>query len=69
MWKKVFAGFKRILCRKKGSPTLEYVVIIAVGAAFASLLLWAFSGGERNAITTILREKVLEVISGTVVKK
>ncbi len=47
---------------KKGSPTLEYVILIAAGAAFAGLLLFAFKGGEDNDITDTLREKVVDVI-------
>ncbi|KPC77554.1 hypothetical protein ADL26_02095 [Thermoactinomyces vulgaris] len=47
---------------KKGSPTLEYVIIIAAGAAFAGLLLFAFKGGEDNEITKTLRTKVNDVV-------
>lgn len=47
---------------KKGSPTLEYVILIAAGAAFAGLLLFAFKGGEENKITKTLKEKVNNVV-------
>lgn len=61
--------FKKPLSSKKGSPTLEYVVIIAVGAAFAGLLLSAF-GGKDNPIKKALKDKVETTVkdSGNVTK-
>lgn len=47
---------------KKGSPTLEYVILIAAGAAFAGLLLFAFKGGEDNKISKTLQKKVNDVV-------
>lgn len=53
--------FKKPLSSKKGSPTLEYVVIIAVGAAFAGLLLSVF-GGDDNPIGKALKSKVEKTV-------
>jgi len=47
----------------KGSSTMEYVIIIAVGALFASLLYMTMSDGE-GLIQSALEKKVLEVIQG-----
>jgi hypothetical protein len=50
---------------------ISYIGIhfIAVGAAFASLLLWAFDGGKENPLSQTLREKVKQVINGTKIKE
>jgi hypothetical protein len=48
---------------KKGSPTLEYVIIIAAGAAFAGLLLFVFKGGESNPLVQTLKGKVTGVVN------
>ena len=46
-----------------GSATMEYVIIIAVGALFASLLYMAMSDGE-GLIQSALEKKVREIIEG-----
>lgn len=55
---------------RKGSPTLEYVVIIAVGAAFAALLLQAFKGDGKDSVGGMLKQKVIDTVekSGNVEK-
>ncbi len=53
--------FKSILSNKKGSSTVEYVIIIGVGAAVAGLLATALSEGNDGIVNT-LRQKVKEVI-------
>lgn len=58
---------KNIFKSKKGSPTLEYVLIIAAGAAFAALLLGVFSkedGGVGEKIQGELQKRVIETIEG-----
>jgi hypothetical protein len=68
MWKlrwervKEFLPSLKPLKSRKGSPTLEYVIIIAAGAAFAGLLLYAFKGGEDNDLVDTLRDKVTDVV-------
>lgn len=47
---------------KRGASTLEYIIIIAVGALFAGLLLAAMNSPD---IQQSLREKVEEVLNGT----
>lgn len=49
-----------LLSSRKGSPTMEYVVIIAVGALFASLLMLVF---EDQSISGLLKEKVEQAIN------
>lgn len=41
---RVYLGYKRALTNIKGSPTMEYIIIIAVGALFAGLLYNVFKG-------------------------
>ncbi|TCW36618.1 hypothetical protein EDC32_10468 [Laceyella sacchari] len=64
-WKLRLASAKEFFPRlsKKGSPTMEYVIIIAVGAAFAGLLLTIFAD-EEGGITKTLKTKVEEQIKG-----
>ncbi|MCS1352433.1 hypothetical protein [Mechercharimyces sp. CAU 1602] len=50
---------------KKGSPTLEYVVIIAVGATFAGILLNVFKTDEGNSIANELTTKVKNMITNS----
>lgn len=71
LWKLRWSGireylptFRKPLASKKGSPTLEYVVIIAVGAAFAGLLLTVF-GGEDNSIFDALKTKVENTVKSS----
>lgn len=54
--------FKNALGNKKGSSTVEYVIIIGVGAAVAGLLATALSEGNGGIVNT-LRGKVNEVIT------
>lgn len=51
--------FLRIFGERRGSSTLEYVIVIAAGALFASLLFWAVQSQE-----DVLREKVAAVLKG-----
>lgn len=64
-WKLRLAQVKEFFPRltKKGSPTMEYVIIIAVGAAFAGLLLTIFQD-DGEGIKSILKTKVEEQIKG-----
>lgn len=43
-------GYKRALSNKKGSPTMEYIIIIAVGVLFAGILYNVFSGENGDKI-------------------
>ncbi|WP_093290572.1 hypothetical protein [Thermoactinomyces sp. DSM 45892] len=50
------------LRRKKGSPTMEYVIIIGIGAVFAGLLGWVFTdAGAATNIKNAFKEKVLNL--------
>jgi len=53
--------FKNVLGNKNGSSTVEYVIIIGVGAAVAGLLATALSEGNDGIVST-LRDKVQQVI-------
>lgn len=60
--------FKSSLSNKKGSSTVEYVIIIGVGAAVAGLLATALSKGNGEIVKT-LRDKVQEVINKALTPK
>src|SRR5690606_37055784 len=48
---------------RKGSATMEYIILIAVGALFAGLLYLAMSDGE-GLIQSAMEKKVQEIIQG-----
>ncbi|MBS7531750.1 hypothetical protein IC619_014845 [Hazenella sp. IB182353] len=48
---------------KKGSPTLEYVLIIAAGAAMAGLLLAVFKDNGTD-IQEKFKTKIMDTITG-----
>lgn len=64
---RAYLGYKKALSDIKGSPTMEYVIIIAVGAAFATLLYNIFSGDD-NKIAKTIREGIEKLISDKVKK-
>lgn len=61
-YRDVAEQFKNALTNKKGSSTVEYVIIIGVGAAVAGLLATALSEGNDGIVST-LRNKVQQVIN------
>ncbi|MGA8942363.1 MAG: hypothetical protein WB502_06530 [Thermoactinomyces sp.] len=62
---------RNIFKSKKGSPTLEYVLIIAAGAAFAALLIGVFSKDSESGktIKDEITKKVTETIQGVTENK
>ncbi|MFC7443324.1 hypothetical protein [Laceyella putida] len=64
-WKLRLAQVKEFFPRisKKGSPTMEYVIIIAVGAIFAGILLSIFQEDDGDIKGTLI-EKVKTQIEG-----
>ncbi|WP_146160524.1 hypothetical protein [Desmospora activa] len=61
--KEYMPNFRKPLASKKGSPTLEYVGILAAGALFAALLVAVFSDDD-NTIFSELQERVTNAITG-----
>ncbi|WP_124726344.1 hypothetical protein [Staphylospora marina] len=62
-WYRVKEFLPRFGKSEKGSPTMEYVIIIAVGAVFATILYNIFKN-DKSGIKTELTNKVKESISG-----
>ncbi|TCP69236.1 hypothetical protein [Baia soyae] len=53
---------KRAFKSKKGSPTMEYVIIIGIGAVFAGLLGWVFTDdGAATNIKDAFKDKVMKI--------
>ena len=48
---------------RRGSPTMEYIILIAVGALFAGLLYLAMSDGE-GLIQSAMEKRVQEILRG-----
>jgi len=61
---RAYLAYKRALSNAKGSPTMEYVVIIGVGALFATILYNIFSSDEGGGIKEALQTRVMEYIEG-----
>lgn len=59
-------GYKRALSNKKGSPTMEYIVIIAVGALFAGILYNVFSGENASSIQSKIKTFVEKQVDGAI---
>ncbi len=55
---RAYLGYKRVLSDIKGSPTMEYIVIIAVGALFAGILYNVFSGDSGKGIMEKIKQYV-----------
>lgn len=56
--------FLRLLGHRRGSSTLEYVIVIAAGALFATLLFMAIQSQEgvlRERITALLKGELIQV--------
>lgn len=69
---RAYLGYKKALSDIKGSPTMEYVIIIAVGAAFATLLYNIFSGDDnkiantiRKGIEDLVKDKIDNTMNGS----
>jgi len=63
---RAYLAYKRAISNIKGSPTMEYVVIIGVGALFASILYAIFEAASEGdgEIKNTLMEKVKNYIDG-----
>lgn len=62
MIREYLPSFKRTMTDKKGSPTLEYIIIIAAGATLAMLLVGLLD--NNTEITNELKSKVMKSIKG-----
>jgi len=59
---RAYLAYKKALSSIKGSPTMEYVILIAVGATFATLLYNIFSGDD-NPIAKDIRKAIREFVN------
>ena len=58
-------NMKSVLKSKKGSPTMEYVVVLAIGAVFAGLLLFVFKDdGTSKTIKDKFADYVTKLVGG-----
>jgi len=63
---RAYLAYKRAISNMKGSPTMEYIVVIGVGALFASILYAIFESASKGdgGIKKLLSDKVTEYIKG-----
>jgi len=62
MVKTLWNSYFLVLRNRKGSPTVEYVILIGVGAAVAGLLAVALSSDNNSGIVTMIAEKIRAII-------
>ncbi len=55
-------SYKQVLKNKAGSPTVEYVILIGVGALVAGLLAAALSGDNNTGIVKTIANKIKKII-------
>ncbi len=55
--------YLQTLANRRGSPTVEYVILIGVGAAVAGLLAAALSGDHNSGIVTTIAKKISAIIN------
>ena len=61
---RAYLAYKRAISNMKGSPTMEYIVVIGVGALFATILYNIFDKDSGGQIMKALKGKVTEYIDG-----
>ena len=59
---RAYLAYKRAISNIKGSPTMEYVVIIGVGALFATILYQLFKT-DKSSISEVLKKEVMKYIT------
>jgi hypothetical protein len=58
---RAYLAYKQAISNMKGSPTMEYIVVIGVGALFATILYNLFKQDD-GSIMGALREQVMKYI-------
>ncbi|SEN63149.1 DUF4244 domain-containing protein [Lihuaxuella thermophila] len=53
---RMYVAYKNIFSSKKGSSTVEYVIVLAAAAAFAGVLATVLSGEAKGYITKKISE-------------
>lgn len=71
MWKLRWAGikeylpsFKKPFASRKGSPTMEYVTILAAGALLALIVVNFFKEDGKDSIAETIKTKISKTIKG-----
>ncbi|GGA51948.1 hypothetical protein GCM10007416_26310 [Kroppenstedtia guangzhouensis] len=71
MWKLRWAGikeylpsFKKPFASRKGSPTMEYVTILAAGALLAMIVVSFFQESGDGSIANVIKTKISDTIKG-----
>lgn len=71
MWKLRWAGvkeylpsFKKPFASRKGSPTMEYVTILAAGALLAMIVVNFFKESGEGSIANTIKTKISDTIKG-----
>lgn len=59
---RAYLAYKQAISNMKGSPTMEYIVVIGVGALFATILYNLFKQDDGGKIMNALRKEVMKYI-------
>jgi hypothetical protein len=62
---KLWNAYSSVLTNRKGSPTVEYVILIGVGAAVAGLLAVALSGDNNEGIIDTIADRIKRIIESS----
>ncbi|QKG83161.1 hypothetical protein GXN76_00910 [Kroppenstedtia pulmonis] len=62
--KEYLPSFKKPFASRKGSPTMEYVVILAAGAILATIVVNFFQKDGEGSIANTIKTKITEAIEG-----
>lgn len=57
-----YYAYKQVLKDKAGSPTVEYVILIGVGALVAGLLAVALNSKNNSGIVKTIANKISKII-------
>lgn len=62
--KEYLPSFKKPFASRKGSPTIEYVTILAAGALLAGIVITVFKNDEKGSIRSQIESKIKKAIKG-----
>lgn len=62
--KEYLPSFKKPFASRKGSPTLEYVTILAAGAILAMIVVNVFQADGKGSVTETITKEIKKAVKG-----
>lgn len=59
---RTYLAYKNVFTNRKGSPTVEYVIVIGAAALMAGLLMTALN--ESSGLSQVIKQKIEQAIKG-----